>query len=232
MDRENQTSDVQSRVRSYAGSAAIAAVLMLYFGFAYLQEPTGTDLFSRSQGGFYHTLRIGGIAMAVLALWFWTGHSAALVLDVLISAIIGAIFAMTGLGMGMDGGGMLQSLLIIIFGWMFISAGVHHWKTYKQMKASSETRDSLLLSTPVTGVQLDQGKTPVTTADQSPAGRFTERIENEPAVAATRAQNVEPSDAYHKKTEDDTNPVEPSSTESSPEGFLASFADKEAPPRE
>ena len=103
---------------------------MIYFGFYGLAEPTGTDLFSKANWVFFHTLRIGGIALAVLALWSLSGQRLALIVDAVVSIAIGVLFAATGVAMLVDGGGTLQSVINVMFGWMFVSSGRRNWSDY------------------------------------------------------------------------------------------------------
>ncbi len=125
--------ETRTWVRRNAGTAAIAAVLMLYFGFAQLAEPGGTDLFSRCNLVFYHALRVGGVAMTIIAVWSWFGYPSALMVDSVVSVVIGVVFMLTGAGMLVDGGASLQSVLIVIFGGMFLSAGIRSRRVYARI---------------------------------------------------------------------------------------------------
>jgi len=126
----NITSDIAQRVRRNTGSAALAAVCLIYCGFFYLGEPAGSDLFAVSAFVFFHTLRIGGILMALVALASLTGHKAALLLDGVVSVGIGFLLALTGVGMLIDGGEALQSILNLMFGAMFISYGAKNGRDF------------------------------------------------------------------------------------------------------
>jgi hypothetical protein len=120
-----------TRVRQNFGPAAIGAICLLYFGFFHLTEPSGADLFSRANWVFYHTLRIGGLAMAAIALWCVVGRPIALAVDAVVSVLIGGLLILTGLGMAVDGGDMLQTVINVVCGGMFISSGFHNWKDYR-----------------------------------------------------------------------------------------------------
>ena len=123
-------SDIASRVRQNAGSAAIAAALLIYFGFFRLLEPAGTDLFNRAGWLFYHTLRIGGVAMALVAAGSLIGHPRVLLIDALISTTIGVLLILTGLAMAADGGAMMQTIINVLCGGFFASAGIRNWREY------------------------------------------------------------------------------------------------------
>lgn len=201
-----QTDDKQ-RVRRNAGSAAIAAVFMLYFGFERLSEPTITDLFSKANWVFYHTVRIGGVAMAAIAVWSWIGHTSALIVDAVVSIVIGALFALTGVCMLIDGGGMFQTILNGVFGWMFYAAGVNNWSTYQEIKSNNTDND--MFSTHTREISMIDSRPQV---DQI----MEDQIEIKKPSAIEESQIVE----------------EPPVVEESPGGFLASFADKKDPPQE
>jgi len=113
-------------VRRNVWPAAIAAVLMCYFGFQVLLKPEGTDLFARSNWIFYHTLRIG---------WCWLGMGAALAVDAVVSILIGVLLILSGGGMLIDGGAGINTILVIVFGMMFFSSGRYNWRTYRHLSA-------------------------------------------------------------------------------------------------
>ena len=126
------TERIRSAVRQNAVSAAIAAACMLYFGFRAFAEPTGASLFERSNWILFHTLRIGGIAMALVAIGSWLGYRPVLMVDAVVSTVVGLLFIVSGGGMLIDGGAAIQNALVILFGLMFVSAGVrtarrHAW---------------------------------------------------------------------------------------------------------
>ena len=131
-----------ARVRQNAGSAAIAAALMIYFGFFRLLEPSGSDLFQRAGWVFYHTLRIGGIVMGLVGAWSLLGHRPVLLVDAAASIIIGALLILTGAAMGIDGGDLLQTVFMIVFGIMFISAGVRSARTYADLRAAPDAESA------------------------------------------------------------------------------------------
>ncbi len=133
----HDTTRSAARVRQNAGSAAIAAALMIYFGFFRLLEPSGSDLFQRAGWIFYHTLRIGGIVMGLVGDWSLLGHRPVLLVDAVASVVIGVLLILTGAAMGIDGGDLLQTVFMIVFGIMFISAGVRNARTYADLRAAS-----------------------------------------------------------------------------------------------
>ena len=212
MHNDNPQIEIRNKVRRNAGTAAIAAVLMMYFGFEYLQEPTGTDLFSWAAWIFFHTLRIGGITIAILAVWSWIGQPIVVAVDAVVSIIIGAIFMLTGLAMFMDGGGMFQPLLNVVFGWTFIAAARNNWSTYTYIRSTLIHYTSS--PTPFNYTQ------PATFVDHH-------NVISKPTTDLT--QDIEQSDQVTGTLDDHPDNQPP--IETAPDGFLASFANEEQPPR-
>lgn len=113
-----------SEPRAHASSAAIAAGLMLYFGYVQFAIPTATGLFEWCNLVLVYTLRIGGVAMAAVAVALFVGLRSALVADGLVSIVSGGVFILTGVGMILGGGVVLQTLINVAVGYMFIRAGI------------------------------------------------------------------------------------------------------------
>lgn len=214
MHNDQQQIEILSRVRRNAGSAAIAAALMLYFGFVYLQEPTGTDLFNWAGWIFYHTLRIGGIIMAILAGWSLIGQPIVMAIDALVSVVIGAIFMLTGLAMFVDDGGMFQPLLNVVFGWTFISAGRNNWSTYSCIRSTRKQNTN---------------ENPLVPVYQSRTTTFINQHHVSSNATTDLDQNIESSDQDIGTMDDPPDDQPP--IETAPDGFLASFANEEQPPR-
>jgi len=139
MQQSECHTSLAAAVRSNATSAAIAAACLIYFGFFHLSHPTGNDWFSLGNLILFYSLRIGGVALAVVAAWSLLGHSGVLIVDAAISVPIGLAFIVSGILMLVDGGGTFQSVLILIFGAMFISAGVRNGKLYFSSLAEDES---------------------------------------------------------------------------------------------
>jgi len=214
-DENQHRAHVASVVRRNVWPAAIAAVLLCYYGFQALVEPQGGDLFTRSNWVFFHTVRIGGVAMAVLAVWCWLGRPAALAVDGVVSMAIGVSFILSGGGMLIDSGGSIgfNTILIILFGMMFFGSGRHNWQTYRHLAAGGR-------------VVVEQ-YTETFTPPVRPAAPATRSPDPAPGVA-TPVRPIEDACAA------DTTPTEQGDTgeeEPPPEGFLAAMA-KKPPPSE
>ncbi len=219
------------RVRRAATGTAIGAALLLFFGFVHLARPTGTDLFSQAWLVVYYALRIGGVASAAIAVWLWTGHRPALIVDAVVAVLLGVIFVLSGLAMLFDGGGAFQSAIITICGGSFVSSGFRNGRDYMRMIAcgpapssegrpthspilrqSAECRPSNVASLPERLMQRS--------ASSDPPGSRTDPVsERKPGVSAASPEH---------EAEDSPSTTD-ATAEPPPEGFLAAFARKKPP---
>lgn len=227
-------------VRRNAGPAGLAAALLLFFGFYYLARPSGSDLFSIAALVFYYTLRIGGIAMAIVALWSLSGHTAALFVDAIVSVAIGVMLLLTGLGL-LTGGDLLQTVLNVVIGGMFISAGWRSGRDYFGLaRTASQARPTGAQRTGLASeYDGDQGGPRVpghSLATQLRQTRANSRdsdslpvadMPREPAVPARPPTPPAEADQPDASASDEQREkhAEPDS-----DGFLASFADDGPPP--
>jgi len=200
---------VAQRVRARGMSAAIGAAFLLYFGFARLIEPQATDLFSSSNLILYHTARWGGVLMAIVALWLWSGHVVALLADGVTATLIGVLLVVTGLGMGVGGGDMFQTLINFFCGYMFFSSGVQNGRDYFRLTNRTGTPD-------LAGVQT----------------HLARRVEPQPATPIAQPERV--SQDHQRQVDSVETPVaqpeavvEPEPSPPPPGGYLASFAKKD-----
>lgn len=185
---------------------------MIYFGFFSLAEPSGTDLFSQAAWVFFHTIRLGGVAMAVLALWSLSGQRLALIVDAVVSIAIGVLLALTGVVMLIDGGGALQSALNVVFGWMFVSAGRRNWSDYYAFKPATE---------PVPRTARPMASPP----HIQPPPQVAEQRAAVPAPVPIAIEEIKPPTPEPKPE-----PVADEASDDAPGGFLESFADEGPPP--
>lgn len=114
-------SNAIERVRAGFVPRLVAAGILLYFGFVRLAEPSGTGLFEQANVWFYHAVRIGGVSLAIVAAASATGHGTVLVADAVVSGAIGAVFIVTAGLMLIGGGDAVNSVLILVFGGLFVS---------------------------------------------------------------------------------------------------------------
>lgn len=130
--RRELANDFSARVRMNAGSAGLGAACLLFFGFLYLAKP-GTSLgdalsaqnwFAAGHAALFYTMRVGGVALGLVALASLTGAWPVLAADALASIPVGAMLIASGVLMLMGSGDALQSGLLLIFGVMYIRAGL------------------------------------------------------------------------------------------------------------
>lgn len=242
-----------SQVRAGAGSAAIAAALLIYFGFVHLLEPTGSDLFSRAAWVFFHTLRIGGVAMAVVAMLALTGHPIVLILDAVVSVAIGLLLPLTGVAMLIDGGGMMQPLINVICGAFFLSAGVRNGRHYFLLTRSCHGRAKAEWAPPLAAAAPPQASAMASPQESPAAGIEVPSTRFEPAPSPEEAaphdaqtlrdDSSESRDGFRDTQDETSGPPEnavdspPGSPDGvqdpsppPPDGFLASFGRKGPPP--
>lgn len=220
------------RIRQAATGTAIAAALLLFFGYGYLARPSGSDLFSQAWLVVYYALRIGGLVSASLAVWLWIGHRAALIIDALTAMTLGAIFALSGLVMLFDGGDVVQSAIIIVCGGTFVSSGLRNGRTYKEMGAGWMTASR---GTPPPGVRSASQSVERRAGD---AAALPERLvrRSVPTGPADAPQALAPgrertaTAARPERADDDSQSAVDGPVEPQPEGYLAAFARKSPPP--
>ncbi len=128
---------MRERVRKAAPSTLIGAVLLLFFGFIYLNRPTGVDWFSRAALVLYYTLRIGGVLFLVIAFLLYTGWPPALGLDAAVALPVGAILIGCVAVMILDNGGVVNGLILIFCGASFLSSGWRNGKAFAQIRGSA-----------------------------------------------------------------------------------------------
>lgn len=124
-------------VRRNAGYAAFAAFCLLYFGFFRFAIPTVTNLFNYGEIIVDYAMRVGGIALAVIAVWSLSGHFLAILIDGFCSSLIGAAFVIGGAIMLIGGGDFVSSGLYLVFGGLFVSAGIRNVQWYKMAAATT-----------------------------------------------------------------------------------------------
>lgn len=125
---------MNQHARQNAFSVGIAAMVMLVYGFAFGGFGLAPDL-----GPFYETtihvfngmLKIGGVALAVVAVLSFAGWRAALLCDFLISGMCGIIMALCGVYWTVQERGFdLQNILILVFGIMFVRSALMSWSLF------------------------------------------------------------------------------------------------------
>jgi len=127
-----------SQARVAAGSTAFAAALLLYFGYSSL-EPARNDLGDWSLWIMFYTLRYGGLACAALTVVLFLGIAAALVVDAIVSSLIGILLILTGIGLAVGGGTMMQAAINVVCGFMFASYGIRTGLQFVEIRKTTQT---------------------------------------------------------------------------------------------
>ena len=230
--RDGRPPDVLPGVRQAATSTAIGAALMLFFGYAHLARPDGTDLFGYASFVLYHALRIGGLISAGIAIWLWFGHRPALIVDAVVAVVLGAILVLSGIAMVIDGGYPLQPAIITICGASFVSSGIRSGRTYRRL--TGVTRGSPLRTK---GKETAEVMPPVRHRAPEPSSRVesstrrtTSRLSsNQITGPRNGGDSVAVSEESHGAEKEESASAGDSVVEPPPEGFLASFARKNPP---
>ncbi len=231
---------VASRVRQNAASAGIPALLMVYFGFLALARPAGPGLFNWAALAFYCTLRIGGVLMALTAVWSLTGRRSVLLVDGVVSIAIGALFVLSAMGMLIDGGGAFTSGLYVVFGIMFISSGVRNWHEFFNLARLTERLPgpdagyarSGDLAGPPRPTAVSAGPTSPLVAQPGQATELTCGTAQPTAGTAASVPDEDAPILWPEAGDGESFDVqEEPAGDGESEGFLASFGDEEPPPR-
>jgi hypothetical protein len=132
---------MNQHARQNAFPVGIAAIVMLVYGFVFGGFSAAPDL-----GPFYETtirvfnwmLRIGGVALVVVALLSMAGWTAALLCDFLISGVCGSIMAACGVYWTVQERGFdIQNLLILVFGALFVRSALASWSLFATREAAA-----------------------------------------------------------------------------------------------
>lgn len=203
--KEHIVDGATMRVRQNVAPAAIGTAFLVYFGFFAMAEPAGTDLYHRAALIFYHTLRLGGLAMGAVALWSMLGRPITLAVDAVVTFLIGVLLILTGLAMAVDGGAMIQTVINVVCGGMFISSGLRNWRDYQFYAAPSELDAPSVRTKDFTGIEPHDRAVPEIRRKFSPPSQKDDHVER-------------------KEQRQASVPTTPP-----PEGFLASLAKKPPP---
>ena len=113
---------IARRVRGHALPTGIATGLLLFYGFAVSPEGvSGNQLYDGSVAVFTWVLKTGGIVLAVATLACFVCWLSAMLLDGVVSLIIGALFVVTSVVWITFGD--IQGFLTGLFALMFLYAG-------------------------------------------------------------------------------------------------------------
>ncbi len=139
---DHQILDAPTCVRRYTGSTAMTAALLILFGYFMF----GSDLISAEDTStvfiiawqvFVHTLRLGGLLMAALAVCISIGFPMALLADAIVTAAIGALLVVSCvLFLASDGLG-LDYIICGLCGFSLLASGFRCWRDYDALPAET-----------------------------------------------------------------------------------------------
>ena len=109
----------------------IAALLMLYFGwFAGTVGVSDNEFYNTTVDVFNWMLRIGGICLLIVAILCFARARIGLLFDAVISGIVGLIMTLCAAYWLACGGVVLQYLVYLFFGGLFLNAARGSWIAY------------------------------------------------------------------------------------------------------
>lgn len=129
---------MNQHARNIAGNAAVAALLMIAYGWGIgLSGASKSAFYNLTVDGLNWTLRIGGPALLLVAGICFAGLRIGLLLDFLVEGLCGGIMIACGafwlarwLGSIGQVGFDLQDPIVLIFGFMFARAALHSWARF------------------------------------------------------------------------------------------------------
>jgi len=138
--------DVAAQLRQTATSAFIAGVLMLLFGY-YLYSGnyrgvTDSQVYNASVVVFVWTLLVGGAAMLLSAVLCLLQSRWALLFDAVATGSIGALLLVIGVIQITSGGADLNTILMLVFGVMFLRSASISWGGYRDLPGGLASPDA------------------------------------------------------------------------------------------
>lgn len=241
--RRELANDFSARVRMNAGSAGLGAACLLFFGFLYLAKPgmsfgdalSAQNWFAAGHAALFYTMRVGGVVLGLVALASLTGGWPVLAADALASIPVGAMLIASGVLMLMGSGDALQSGLLLIFGVMYIRAGLSNGRlALAASRLRQAGRPPQPHAQPPPVPQLHRP-----TSDANLAGEVLRRRSGSPHDSAARYAAADAAEGGSQAAPPGQPPASESRTPAAakrdaaattdesgppPEGFLASFA--------
>lgn len=229
----NYSLDVESHIRRNASAAGFLAGLFILFGFCgVFGPPSGDGLFFYGDSLFQLTLRLGGIALAVVAVWSSIGTPAALAADAVTSMAIG-IGLMTGAVLMVIGdGSILTNLLYFVCGIIFMTSGLRLWSEYSSLPREKKIQvEEVEIPDDLAGSEhaaIDGAIADAARAQQTPSASSPEDSDLITFDRPARARHARPSSVI---AQDDTIRLDKLDPPKSPppDGYLADLARKKPP---
>ena len=124
-------------LRSVAFSAFVAGVLMVLVGFWLgLEGLSKSNVYNASVTVFNWLMRIGGIAMLIVAAMAYLNWRPILAFDAAAAVVIGGMMVLISLVWIMNND-LIQGVVILFFGGMFVKAGIQSWLMFRGTPARS-----------------------------------------------------------------------------------------------
>ncbi|MFQ5591917.1 MAG: hypothetical protein ACE5HE_12195, partial [Phycisphaerae bacterium] len=127
--------DVEACVRSNTGSAALTGALLVFFGFFWFGGVSGSGTLLIGDTLFHWTLRAGGLLMIGVAVWCSIGVPIALLVDAMLSLLIGVLLIVSAAMLLAGGGFKLSYPVYAVCGVIFITYGLRDWREYRRFPA-------------------------------------------------------------------------------------------------
>lgn len=134
--REHYRRQIRSGIRSGAWSSGIAAALMLWYGFigGGFIVPDKGGIYVAACKAFIFTVRAGGVVMATITLSALLGLRFTPAVEAVASAIIGAVFVLSGAVQVLHAD--MMALFYVIFGAMFLHSARSSWQRFQWIRES------------------------------------------------------------------------------------------------
>ena len=144
---------MNENARRNAVQTAIAALLMLFYGWFVSPKGVSEDaVYNFSVSLFCWMLRIGGILLAITAVICFAGQRVGLLLDFIVSGASGIIMIVSAAYQikcdVRDNAPIVQNILIVVFGVMFIRAASISFSLYSRSADESPGTAVAQLATP------------------------------------------------------------------------------------
>ncbi len=128
--REN--TELRQAMMQVAGSAAIAGIIMVLLGFWFFRDLVGTSessVYNISITAFLLTIRVGGVALLVVAALEYMGVGLALVIDAFLTGLAGILLLATAIVWGLNGD--IDGLFLLIFAVILLRAAMSGWRLFR-----------------------------------------------------------------------------------------------------
>jgi hypothetical protein len=129
-------------LRSVAFSAFFAGVLMVLVGFWLGLEGTSkSGTYNTSVTVFNWLMRIGGIAMLIVAAMAYLNWRPILAFDAAAAVVIGGMMVLVSL-LWIANNDLIQGVVVLFFGGMFVKSGIQSWLMFRGTPARSKDTPS------------------------------------------------------------------------------------------